>query len=345
MPGPVGEGVSEKARTVGRGRRLDALTPGLNQGPFRVAVKSVDVKTTRNGDPYLELEIHDRTASWTARCWEGAEHAADFRPGAALEIQALTHDATFGPKFDIAAVRVLEEGEYSPKEFVASLPAEQVERLWNEFHGFLDSIRNPHLQALRKKVWTDERAAKYKWHVSAVSHHHNYLGGNLQHVVGILRVVEAVCTSYPEIDREVALFGGAIHDLGKLDEYEVTTTIRVTDDGKWKGHLVMGAELMGRLIAEVRRDGDDFPKNLEDHLVHMILSHHGKGAWGSPKPPATPEAALLHYADYVDSQTKGFLQYIEEHRDDPEPWARRWDPDIGESRNVRLRWDDEDPQA
>lgn len=340
MPGRIGEGVTEKTRTVVRARRLEELRPGANSGPFRVAVKTVDVKTTRNGDPYLEVEIHDRSATWRARCWEGAPRAGEFRPGAALEIASLSHDATFGPKFEIGHVRFLAEGEYSPNEFVSSLPAEQVERLWNEFHGFLDSIQNPHLQALRKKVWTDERAAKYKWHVSAVSHHHNYLGGNLQHVVGIMRVVEAVCTSYPEIDRDVALFGAAVHDLGKLEEYEVTTTIQVTDAGKWKGHLVMGAELIGQLVAEVRKEGGDFPKDLEDHLVHMILSHHGKGAWGSPKPPATPEAALLHYADYVDSQTKGFLQYVDEHRDDPEPWARRWDPDIGESRNVRLRWDE-----
>jgi 3'-5' exoribonuclease len=226
---------------------------------------------------------------------------------------------------------------------VPSLPASQVERLWNEFHGFLDSILNPHLQALRAKIWGDERrAAKYKWHVSAVGHHHNYMGGNIEHVVGIMRAVEALTTSYPQIDRELVLFGAAVHDLGKLDEYAVDATIRVTDEGKLRGHLVMGAETVAQLVEELRAEGHEFPKTLQDHLVHMILSHHGRGAWGSPKPPATPEAFLLHQADYIDSQVKGFLQYVEENKDaSADGWARYFDRDIGESRNVRVDWPDE----
>jgi 3'-5' exoribonuclease len=334
--------VSLKTEESRRPKRLSDLVPGMNVGPFRVAVSAAEIKTTKNGNPYLEVALNDRSGSQRAKCWDGAPRIADFAEGTALEIKALNHDPAFGPKFELNDYRVLGEGEYAPQEFVAALPAEHVERLWKEFHGFLDSIRNPHLQRLRKAIWGDEAlAAKYKWHPSAVGHHHNFLGGNIQHVVGIMRVVEAVATSYPEIDRDLVVFGAAIHDLGKLQEYEVATTIRVTSIGKLQGHLVIGARWIGELIAAIRANGEEFPQNLEDHLVHMILSHHGKGEWGSPKPPATPEAMLLHLGDYADSQTKGFLQFVEENRSAPGGWARRWDRDIGENRNVRIRWDDE----
>jgi 3'-5' exoribonuclease len=321
---------------------LAELRPGRNDGPFRVAVQAVEIKTTRQGRPYLEVTLVDRSGSEKAKCWEGADRVSDFVVGAAVEIRVLTHDPAYGPKFEVGDYRVLEEGEYSPAEFVPSLAAERVEALWGEFHGFLDSIRNPHLQALRAKIWGDEAlAAKYKWHTSAVGHHHNYRGGNLEHVVGIMRVVEAVTTSYPEVSRDLVVFGAAVHDLGKLVEYDVGTTIRVTDEGKLKGHLVIGAEWIGRLARELRDDGHDFPRALEDHLVHMVLSHHGRGQWGSPKPPATPEAMLLHLADYADSQTKGFLQHVEENKAAPEGWTRRFDRDLGESRNVKTAWDDD----
>ena len=104
-----------------------------------------------------------------------------------------------------------------------------------------------------------------------------------------------------------------------------------------RGHLVIGAEWLGQVVARLRTGGHEFPRSLEDHLVHMILSHHGKGEWGSPKPPATPEAMLLHLADMADSQTRGFLQDVERNQDNPEGWIRKFDPDLGQARWIRTR--------
>lgn len=311
--------------------------PGTH-GRGRFIVRGTEIRSSARG-PFLQLVLGDRNGEVTAICWKGAGLAEKVLVGTAVEIDRFQVD-DFGPKFELAEIRLLGPSEFKPEEFLASLPPEEIERNWGELNEFLDSIQDPHLQKLRAKIWGDAATAqKYKLHPSAVYHHHNYVGGNVQHVVGIMRVVEAVSQSYPTLGRDLALFGAAVHDLGKLREYEVGASIRVTDEGRMRGHLVIGAEWIALLCAELRSEGYAFPKHIEDDLVHMILSHHGKGEWGSPKPPATPEAMLLHLADYVDSQTKKFLQDVESNAANPEGWFKRFDPDIGENRWIRTRRD------
>ncbi|HLE47378.1 MAG TPA: HD domain-containing protein [Candidatus Thermoplasmatota archaeon] len=305
----------------------------------RFVVRGAEVASSKMG-PYLKLTLADRFGEVTATCWKGANLQSQLVTGSVVEIAKLQVD-DWGPKFEVADLRVLAPGEFRPEDFVKSLPAEQVNAYWEEFHGFLDSIRSVDLQALRKKIWGDPNLAeRYKWHTSALGQHHNYMGGNLQHVVGIMRVVEAVCAGYSELDRDLVIFGAAVHDLGKLREYDVSTTITVTDEGRLKGHLVIGAEWISRLAAELRAEGHAFSPRLEEDLTHMILSHHGRGEWGSPKPPATPEAMLLHLADMADSQTKKFLQEVENNAGNAEGWVRKFDPDIRETRWIRTRRDD-----
>jgi 3'-5' exoribonuclease len=312
-------------------------SPG-NHGKGRFMVRALEVRNNARG-PFLQMTLGDRAGEVTAISWKGAGLAEKVAVGTAVEIERFQVDE-YGPKFEVTDVRVLATSEFRPEEFIATLPAADIEANWKEFHEFMDSLENPHLRRLKEKIWGDTAIAqKYKVHPSAVFHHHNYVGGNVQHVVGIMRVVEAVCQSYPSLDRDLAIFGAAIHDLGKLREYEVTTSIRVTDEGRMRGHLVIGAEWIAQLCQDLRREGYPFPKTVEDDLVHMILSHHGKGEWGSPKPPATPEAMLLHLGDYVDSQTKKFLQDVESNANNPEGWFKRFDPDIGENRWIRTRRD------
>lgn len=313
-----------------------SLKTAGKHGRGRFIVRGSDLRSSARG-PFLQLTLGDRDGEVVAICWKGAVLIDQLAIGNCVEIDRFQVD-DFGPKFELGDLRLLGPGEFKPEEFVATLPASEIERNWAEFHEFMDSIQNPHLQKLRQKIWGDPTIGeKYKIHPSAVFHHHNYVGGNVQHVVGIMRVIEAVCQSYKKLDRDLAIFGAAVHDLGKLKEYEVGASIRVTDEGRMRGHLVIGAEWIALLCAELRAEGYAFPKPLEEDLAHMILSHHGKGEWGSPKPPATAEAMLLHLGDYVDSQTKKFLQDIESNAHNPDGWFKRFDPDLGENRWIRTR--------
>lgn len=312
---------------------------GKTYGKGRYVVRGAELKTKRDGSKYLSLTLGDRTGDASAICWDGAPLLPSLATGTVVEIDQVEVDE-WGIKFEPQRFRTLPPGAYDPREFVASLPQELIELNWSLFNEALDSLQNPHLVRLREAIFGDpDIADKYKVHPSAVVHHHNYIGGNVQHVVGIMRIVDAVCASYSELDRDLVLFGAAIHDLGKLKEYAVDTTITVTEEGRLKGHLVLGAEWLGRIIARLREERYDFPLPLEQHLEHLILSHHRKGEWGSPKPPATPEAMLLHLADYADSQTKGFLQEVERNREAPEGWAKRFDPESGGTQWFKTRRD------
>lgn len=326
---------------------LAALEPGKKYAKVRAVIKRLETppfKSGKNqGKTYLAVLLGDRTGELEAKSWEGASLASTLSVGDVVELSGVEvdeYDGRVGMKFAPQDLRVLPPGEYEASEFVPTLPAEQMEQNWLQLQGFLDSLTNPHLLRLREAVFADpEVAQRYKAHPSAVWHHHNYLGGNVQHVVGMMRVIDAVSTSYPELDRDVVVFGAAVHDLGKLREYAVDTTIRVTDEGRLKGHIVIGAEWLGRIIAQLRGGGYEFPRGLEDHLVHMVLAHHGRADWGSPKPPATPEAMLLHLADMADSQTRGLLQEVERNQGNAEGWVRRNDPDFGGSRWIWTRRD------
>lgn len=336
----------QSAHVIARARQgLATVEPGKTYNKIRAVVRSVKTATVSQGQnagkPYLILGLGDRTGDLEVKSWDGASLAEKLPIGTVVEFTRLEVDAYQGKrggKFMPADLQVLTAGSYDATDFVASLLPEEIEHHWTKIQEFLDSIENPDLQRLRDAVFAEaEVAQKYKTHPSAVRHHHNYLGGNVEHVHGIMRVVSAVCQGYPVLDRDITLMGAALHDLGKLREYAVDTTIRVTEDGRLRGHLVIGAEWLGQICQRLRRENYDFPAGLEAHLVHMILSHHRRGDWGSPKPPATPEAALLHLADYADSQTKGILQFVDENRDNPEGWAKRWDN--GDNQWVKTRPD------
>jgi 3'-5' exoribonuclease len=323
---------------------LAGLEPGRSYEKIRCVVHEVRTDTFRKGanagKPYLSLIVGDASGRrLDLKCCDGAALAERLAAGTVIELASVDIDQFNGAvngKFQPAALRVLTAGEYNPADFVPSLPREQIEANWRELQERLDQIENPDLVRLREAVFGDAAIADaYKVHPSAVRHHHNYLGGNVQHVLGMLRIVDAVCAGYRDIDRDVAAMGVVLHDLGKLKEYTYDTTIRVTDEGRLRGHLVIGAEWLGRICAELRVRGAGIPKPLEDHLVHIILSHHRKGEWGSPKPPATPEAMLVHLADYADSQTQGFLQAVEEGQDAPDGWSYRKDGE--NSQWIRVR--------
>lgn len=331
------------AKEVARAREgLATMQAGRAYPKVRCVVRGAEVKRGQRGD-YLAVTLGDRTGDLDAKCWDGAGLAPQLATGTVILLERLTIDefrGERGGKFEPADLKVLPAGSYEPGEFIPTLPQELIEQNWSRLHEMLDTIENPHLERLREAVFSEgEVKERYKAHPSAVHHHHNYLGGNVEHILGIMRVIDAVCTSYPEIDRDVVLFGAAVHDLGKLREYAVDTTITVTDAGRLRGHLVIGAEWLGQICDRLRKDGYDFPRGIEDHLVHMILSHHRKGEWGSPKPPATAEAMLLHLADYADSQTRGFLQDLEKGKDSPDGWAKKWDADAGANMWIRTRRD------
>ncbi|HID26108.1 MAG TPA: HD domain-containing protein [Thermoplasmata archaeon] len=228
--------------------------------------------------------------------------------------------------------------EYDVSDFIPALEENQIKSLYDEVTDEIQTIENEQLKGLLDLFFSDPSFVKDFTHSpSAIMHHHNYVGGNLEHTVSVIRLCNTICEMYPDIDRDLVITGAILHDVGKLREYKTTAAIDKTEEGNFIGHIVIGDRWVREKIVELKQNGKDFDQDLENRLCHMILSHHGKYEWGSPRMPKLLEACILHQADLMDSQVKNYMQLREEGRKlTDEDWAFMWDADLGRKRIMHL---------
>ncbi|KYK23251.1 hypothetical protein AYK24_10755 [Thermoplasmatales archaeon SG8-52-4] len=231
--------------------------------------------------------------------------------------------------------------EYDVKDFIASIDKEKIKELLDIVKKEISLIENEQLKNLLNLFFNDSEFVKlYSSSPSAMTHHHNYIGGNLEHSVGVVRLCKNICEMYDSADKDMVTVGAILHDIGKLKEYKTGAAIEKTDEGNFIGHIVMGDRWIREKIAELKKKGKEFDQALEDRLCHIILSHHGKYEYGSPRMPKTIEAAVIHAADLMDSQVKNFIQNILEGRKiSDDDWAFLWDSDLGMRRPMYLGGD------
>lgn len=228
--------------------------------------------------------------------------------------------------------------EYDVSDFIPALEENQIRELFERIEKEIETVENEQMKGLLSLFFDDSVFVKNFTHSpSAMTHHHNYVGGNLEHIVGVVRLCNNICEMYPGINRDLLITGAILHDVGKLKEYKTTAAINKTGEGNFIGHIVIGDRLIREKIVELKKKGKSFDQDLENHLCHLILSHHGKYEWGSPRMPKTVEACVLHQADLMDSQVKNYIQNVEESKKmTDEDWAFVWDPDLGRKRVMYL---------
>ena len=235
-------------------------------------------------------------------------------------------------------VRKCAPNEYDVIDFLPALPEERIEELHDIIKKELKTIQSEPLKHLLASFFNDPEIVKSYLHSpSAISRHHNYIGGNLEHTVGVIRLCQNISEMYPSVNKDLLLSGALLHDIGKLKEYTYAAAIDVSDEGNFIGHIVIGEQWIREKIQELRTNGEEFPKELEHQLIHLILSHHGKYEWGSPKLPKLLEACILHQADLMDSQVKNYLQMIQDAKKlTDEDWTFVYDADAGKKRAIFL---------
>ncbi|MCK5112841.1 MAG: HD domain-containing protein, partial [Thermoplasmatales archaeon] len=202
----------------------------------------------------------------------------------------------------------------------------------------IKEIKNEQLKNLLSMFFDDpEFVNEYIHSPSAMSHHHNYVGGNLEHAIGVIRLCKNICEMYSGMNRDLLICGAILHDVGKLKEYKYGAAIDMTEEGNFIGHIVMGDRWIKEKIEEIRNNGNEFSKELETWLSHLVLSHHGRYEFGSPRMPKIVEACVLHYADLMDSQVKNYIQRLEEAKKiTDDKWAFIYDSDVGKNRLIFL---------
>jgi 3'-5' exoribonuclease len=235
-------------------------------------------------------------------------------------------------------VRKCAHNEYDVTDFLPALSEERIIELYETVKKELKTIQNEPLKNLLASFFDDPEFVKLYMHSpSAISHHHNYVGGNLEHTVGVVRLCKNITEMYPNVNKDLLLCGALLHDIGKLKEYTYAAAIDVSDEGNFIGHIVIGEQWIREKIQGLKANGKEFSNELENQVVHLILSHHGKLEWGSPKIPKLVEACILHQADLMDSQVKNYLQMIEDaKKQTDEDWTFIYDADVGKRRAIFL---------
>ncbi len=294
---------------------------------------------------WFNLVVNDKTGEVSVKFWGGENKERvkrlydSFKVGDVIqvrqgnvEIYADNRQVSVSEK--AGGLRRCSPDEYDISDFLPALDEERIQKLTKDIKGYIKSIDDSNLRKLLDSFFDDKKfVEKFSTSPSAITHHHNYVGGNLEHTVGVIRLCENLCEMYDGINRDIVITGAILHDIGKLKEYKTTAAIDKTDEGNFIGHIVMGDRWIREKINILRNKNPSFDVDLENKLCHIILSHHGKYEFGSPRMPKTVEAMIVHSADLMDSQVKNFKQTIETGREEcKEDWAFIWDSDKGQKR-------------
>jgi 3'-5' exoribonuclease len=288
-------------------KEIKNIGPGQQiWGKFLVLDKTP--KKTKDGKSMVYLKIGDLSGEIDAVVWDNCAIAGS--TGVGTVIGLLGDTGLFNNHIQITAKRI-KTLEDDPLPYLKKPPI-SMEELTNRFNELLQSVKDPYLHKLLDRIFTPEMKEKFFRAPAAKKIHHNYSGGLLEHTVAVAGLCLQASSLYQGLNPDLLVVGAILHDIGKVDEYTIKVTPEYTVAGRMMGHIVIGEELVGARIKELRANGEDFPEELEWILKHMILSHHGMLEYGSPVKPLLPEALLLHMADNLDAKMFIFNNKIAE---------------------------------
>ena len=204
-------------------------------------------------------------------------------------------------------VRLCREGEYNPADYLP-VSGNSIEEMYGELLTIIDSVKNPYLKELLNSFFRkDEKFIKaFRQSSAAKTVHHGFVGGLLEHTLGVVKLCIYYCQAYTILNRDLLLTAAICHDIGKTRELSLFPENDYTDEGQLLGHIVMGSEMVGEKIRNI----SGFPEGLEGELKHCILAHHGEYEFGSPKKPALIEAVALNFADNTDAKMQTFTEIL-----------------------------------
>ena len=255
---------------------------------------------TKNGKPYENVILQDKTGTIDAKIWEPNSMGID-------DFDMMDYVAVVGDvssfqgalQVSIKRVRKVREGEYDPSNY---LPVSEydIEDMYKQLLTFVNGIKNPYLSKVAKHFFVDdtEFVKQFKFSSAAKSVHHGFVGGLLEHTLSVLKLCQFYVKQYPILNEDLLYTAALCHDIGKVYELSAFPLNDYTDDGQLLGHIVMGCEMVGEQIRSI----PGFPKKLGNELKHCILAHHGELEFGSPKKPALVEAVALNFADNTDAK-------------------------------------------
>lgn len=291
------------------------LVPGDRVEDF-FALRKVERKEYQGGER-LSFEFGDASGRIDGVMWDGYEGVLDqLASGAIVKVRGQVGVFRDKPQLKVERIRPInDEDTVDLASFVARAPVEPA-TLAAELDRFVESIQDEFLAQLLKNLLSEgptrdaylQAAGGKRWH-------HDSIGGLAEHSLNMARIVDVLCHVYPDLDRDLLICGALLHDIGKIEQYEISTMIDYSDEGRLVGHINTG----DFRVTTAMRTIEGFPAKTEQLLRHLIVSHQGQMETGSPVVPQTREAFILYYADEIDSKM-GALRHVAEKTGE-RPWS------------------------
>ncbi|HEY2857624.1 MAG TPA: HD domain-containing protein [Terracidiphilus sp.] len=294
-------------------------------------------RTTQTNKPYLNIIFCDKTGQLEGRVWDVNDHrvAKDLERGDVVKVRGSVAKFNDRLQMKVEQLRKTSPGEVDKTDLMPATTYD-VGELWQRLMGFVESFTEPHLKLLAGNILSDAQiATAFREAPAAKQLHHAWLGGLLEHVVSLLTLADRVAPHYPILQRDLLLTGVLLHDIGKIHELAWEIGFEYTTEGVLLGHIQMGASLAERTMDAI----PGFPPRLKTLVLHLILSHHGKLEFGSPKLPMIPEALVLNFLDDLDAKMQAvqgeFDKCAREGKSPEEMTGRVWALDQRQMLNSR----------
>ena len=264
---------------------------------------------TKNGKPYENVILQDKTGTIDAKIWE--PNSVGIEEFDSLDYIDIIGDVTsFAGALQVSVKRLRKagEGEYDPADYLPSSRF-NTQEMYQELLSWVDSVKNPYLSRLLKSYFAEDREfiRRFQMSSAAKSVHHGFIGGLLEHTLSVTRLCGYFAKAYPILNRDLLITAAILHDVGKTKELSAFPANDYTDDGQLLGHIMMGAEMVHDRAKAI----PGFPEQMENELKHCILAHHGELEYGSPKKPALAEALALNLADNTDARMETLRELFE----------------------------------
>lgn len=268
---------------------------------------------TKNGKPYDTVVLQDKTGTIDAKVWDPNNAGiAEFDSLDYIEVYGDITSFQGALQVNVKRIRRCQEGEYTPADY---LPVSRFDReeMYEELLSYINSVENVYLKKLLQEFFVKDEAfiSAFKQSSAAKTVHHGFVGGLLQHTLGVTKLCDYYCNTYPLLKRDLLITAAICHDMGKTREISLFPENDYTDAGQFLGHIVIGVEMIGEKVRNI----PGFPEVLENELKHCILAHHGEYEFGSPKKPAIMEAMALNLADNTDAKLETFTEILESSKD------------------------------
>ena len=275
---------------------ITKLQPGEQVDQY-LLIKEAKKGVTTVGKPFMSLILQDRSGDIEAKLWDtNEEHENLYRAQVIVKVGGEIHDYRGKSQLRVKQIRPARDEEGVQISDLLPTSAVPKEQLFEELTQYFFQIQNPNISRITRNL-TKKYQDQLLIYPAATKNHHDYASGLLDHVVSMLKLSEAICDLYPTLNRDLLYAGVILHDIGKVIELSGPVGTMYTVEGNLLGHISIMVNEIGQAANELKIEGEEVML-----LQHLVLSHHGKEEWGSPKKPMIQEAEILHYIDNIDAK-------------------------------------------